>query len=93
MHTATAALTIAFFVNPVFTGRPILARLLARSSVVSDWTAVAAVLAGVIYWRIAGGPAAGWVIAVIMAALTVVHALRAIPTLWAEGLRPSSGPR
>ena len=45
LTTAIAALAIAFFVNPVFTGRPVLKRLLSRSTAASDWAAVAAVVA------------------------------------------------
>ncbi|MFP6640864.1 MAG: CDP-alcohol phosphatidyltransferase family protein [Myxococcota bacterium] len=88
--TPAAALTMAFFINPVFTSRPILARLLARSTSTGDWITVAALAVGICFAIFQGTPAAAWGVVLIMAAITVSHAVRTISALLEEA-DPSRG--
>ena len=77
----TGILVIAFFINPVFTSRPILFRVLGRSTTTSDWVAIAAVAVGSLFSAWVGGVAAGWAVVLVMAGLTLSHALTTVSTL------------
>ena len=82
--TPAAALTIAFFINPVFTSRPILARLLSRSTATGDWIAVVSLGVG-FYFATAEDPlSASWAVALIMVVITFTHALRTVSALLNE---------
>lgn len=84
-----AALTIAFFVNPVFTSRPILARVLNRSTAAADWIAVIALAVGFSFATAEGQLVAGWAVATVMVAITLTHALRTVSALVQETPSPS----
>jgi len=87
-ETPRAHLAIAFFANPVFTSRPVLSRLLQRSTAVADWTAVGAlgvaVLASFAGLAPPSGGGVGWVVAVVFAGIAGWHGLRTVATLRAE---------
>ena len=80
----TGILVIAFFVNPVFTSRPILFRLLGRSTLTADWVALGAVALGGLASAYIGGIAAGWAVVLVMVGLTLSHALTTISVLNSE---------
>ena len=77
-------LIIAFFVNPVFTSRPILFRLLGRSTLTADWVAIGAVALGGLASAYVGGIAAGWAVVLVMVGLTLSHAMTTISALASE---------
>ncbi len=84
--SSTALLAAVFFANPVFTSRPILARVLGRSTVASDRLALgclllafAASLLGLVDGVVASGT-----VAVGFAALATYHALGTLLALNAE---------
>ena len=76
--SAVGILSIAFFTNPVFTSRPILFRLLGHSTAKADWIAIGAVALGSLFCTYVGGIAAGWAVILVMAGITLSHALTTI---------------
>jgi len=93
-ETTRAHLAIAFFANPVFTSRPVLGRLLGRSTATADRVAVgvlgvaaAASLAGVVT-----GTWPGWAVAAVYAAIAAWHGVRAVSALRGEAPAPVSAP-
>lgn len=70
-------LVIAFLLNPVFTSRPILARLLNYSTVKADWLAVCAVAVGFLFGLIPSlaqfGTLAGLGVSVALLGIVVSH--------------------
>ncbi|MCH2184789.1 CDP-alcohol phosphatidyltransferase family protein, partial [Myxococcota bacterium] len=82
--SSAGILVIAFFVNPVFTSRPILFRLLGRSTLTADWVAIAAVALGGLASAYIGGIAAGWAVVLVMVGLTLSHALATVSALTSE---------
>jgi hypothetical protein len=82
--SSTGILIIAFFVNPVFTSRPILFRLIGRSTLTADWIAIGAVALGGLTSAYVGGVAAGWAVVLVMVGLTLSHALTTISALTSE---------
>lgn len=86
--TTAAHLAIGFFANPVFTSRPVLGRLLDRSTTAADWTAVALVAGGLAasmagFAPPSGGPLVTWV-ACGFAAIAAWHGLRSVAALRGE---------
>lgn len=79
--SVTGILLIAFFINPVFTSRPILFRLLGRSTATADWVAIAAIALGSLFSAYVGGIAAGWAVVLVMVGLTLSHALTTVSAL------------
>ena len=83
--TSSAALAIAFFVNPVFTSRPILARVLDQSTTLMDGIAVLSVVLGfLISIFMIDSIAMGWLVALIMIAITSRYAFQTVLTLLSE---------
>lgn len=91
--TTAAHLAIGFLANPVFTSRPVLGRLLERSTAGADWTAVSLVGAGLIASLTGLAPPSGgalaWGVAGAFATITAWHGLRSVATLRAEAAEAS----
>ena len=91
-----AHLTIAFFANPVFTSRPVLVRLLDRSTAKADWMAIivlgGAVAASVLGITPTSGGTFAWAVALVYAGIAAWHAQGAISTLRSEPSADSQEP-
>jgi phosphatidylglycerophosphate synthase len=88
-----ALLTACFFVNPVFTGRPILARLRGLSTAKADAFALAMVLAasGASIAGFANPGLLAWMVAAVLAAMTLRYAHLTIAALHGQDPVPGSG--
>lgn len=87
-ETTHAHLVIGYFANPVFTSRPVLGRLLGRSTARADWTALT-LLGGCVLASLAGlappsGGGLAWGVVVVYAAITLQLGLRAVFALRGE---------
>jgi len=94
-ETTAGQLTIAYLANPVFTSRPVLGRLLERSTVTADRIALLTLGAAVVAcWVGLVGPtggALGWGVASVYAAITVWHGTRAVASLRVEVRQTAPG--
>jgi phosphatidylglycerophosphate synthase len=92
-QTTDGHLAIAFFANPVFTSRPVLARLLGKSTVRADWLAIGTLaLATIATTTGLIGDAVlplSWAVAAVFAAIAIWHASHTISTLRGEPSRPT----
>ena len=81
--TGAALLAAGFFANPVFTSRPILARLRGQSTQAADHLAAAAVIGAGIAAVLGLGPDPGlaWAVAVGLGGMTLRYALSTVMTL------------
>ena len=82
-ETGAALLAAGFFANPVFTSRPILARLRGHSTRAADRVAAAAVVAAVIAASTGLGPSLelAWATALGLIGMTVYYALSTVAAL------------
>jgi hypothetical protein len=87
-HTTFALLAIAYFANPVFTSRPVLGRLLERSTIGGEQIALTALAAGVAAsWTGLAPPTGGalaWAVAAVFAVVAGWNGIRAVVTLWGQ---------
>lgn len=93
-RTTDGHLAIAFLANPVFTSRPVLARLLGRSTARADWLAVGALIVALAATTtgLIGDAVApfSWAVAALFFAIATWHAVGTITTLRGE---PASAKR
>ncbi len=87
-----ALLTACFFANPVFTSRPILARLRGLSTAKADAFALAMVLAasGAAIAGLANPGLLAWMVAAVLAAMTLRYALFTVAALRGEDPTPGN---
>ena len=87
-RVGAAHLAIAFLANPVFTSRPVLARLVSRSTAPLDWTAVGALafaaLASVFGLVPPDGGLLAWAVAGLFAVIALRHATSTIAAVRGE---------
>ncbi len=92
-QTTDGHLAIAFLANPVFTSRPVLARLLGKSTVRADWLAIGTLALATI--ATTSGLIAdavlplSWAVAAVFAGIAIWHASHTISTLRGEPSRPT----
>jgi len=90
-QTTHGHLAIAFFANPVFTSRPVLGRLLGRSTVTADWLAIGSLSVGLLLTATGAMPdaldALSWAVAAIFCGIATWHAFSTISSLRAEPIQ------
>jgi phosphatidylglycerophosphate synthase len=93
-QTTDGHLAIAFFANPVFTSRPVLGRLLGRSTASTDWLAIVSLSVGLLLTATGAMPdavgALSWSVAAIFAGIAAWHAFSTISGLRGESIQGTS---
>lgn len=87
-RTTEGQLAIAFFANPVFTSRPVLGRLLGRSTLATDCLAIGSLCVGFLVTATGSMPDAletlSWAVAAIFGGIAAWHAISTVSSLRGE---------